>query len=676
MFFTLHWGPALAIDEATKANSVEILGFSGPTFSKLFTFDQIAPDNISTLIYTIDNSASGTPVTDLAFSDVLPAEIRIFDPPLISNDCQGSTSTNFGAQDTFSLTDGAVGGGTICTISIDVTSNSIGTHTSTSGALTSSEGSGGTASDDLTVASDRPTVTKSFSPTTVDIGGRSTLTFIVNNPVAGLITLSSIIDNFPVGMELADPVNATIDCLSGTITAVPGTSTLTVNSIAFTTAGSCTFSVDVKATGAGTLINSTENMVAFFGGTLNIGKTNAALESNVADIILTKEFLEDPIPAGSTVAVEYTILNFNRLESATNISFTDDFDGLVSGLSATGTPQSNVCGGTLSGTGILSLSGGSLAPEASCTFSATLTIPPMATTGAFPSMTSAVSATVGGSPTTGTMGQDTLHIEPGPILTKEYITTPLAAGDDVIARYTITNSSQSDPVTDVSFDDIYTNFLPFPLTAVLPGASPCGGGSTVTLTVPNTDVQAITLTGGNIPAGDSCTFDVTLTVPVGVASGSYLSELSDITGTVDSEIVSGNSIVESLQIVSAPTFRKSFTNDPVLSGETVTLEYTIEHGVEEPAIVTNLSFTDDMEAVISGLISTSGTQNDVCGAGSQISGTSTLSFTGGQLAPGETCTFSVELQLPTPLLPGTNLSVSSSLTGDHLRLDGHRVCRV
>ena len=36
--------------------------------------------------------------------------------------------------------------------------------------------------------------------------------------------------------------------------------------------------------------------------------------------------------------------------------------------------------------------------------------------------------------------------------------------------------------------------------------------------------------------------------------------------------------------------------------------------------------------ITSGLVSTSGTVADVCGAGSQISGTSVLSFTGGSLA--------------------------------------------
>ena len=40
--------------------------------------------------------------------------------------------------------------------------------------------------------------------------------------------------------------------------------------------------------------------------------------------------------------------------------------------------------------------------------------------------------------------------------------------------------------------------------------------------------------------------------------------------------------------------------------------------------------------MLPGLASTSGTLTDVCGTGSQISGTTVLSFTGGTLSPGET----------------------------------------
>ena len=53
--------------------------------------------------------------------------------------------------------------------------------------------------------------------------------------------------------------------------------------------------------------------------------------------------------------------------------------------------------------------------------------------------------------------------------------------------------------------------------------------------------------------------------------------------------------------------------------------------------------------------------SDVCGAGSEISGTSFLTFTGGNLPAGASCTFPVEVQIPTTAVPGTFLNETSEL---------------
>ena len=58
-----------------------------------------------------------------------------------------------------------------------------------SGDLTSSAGSSGTASADLTVATNRPGFSKSFSPATVPIGSRSRLTFTIDNTANGSQTV-------------------------------------------------------------------------------------------------------------------------------------------------------------------------------------------------------------------------------------------------------------------------------------------------------------------------------------------------------------------------------------------------------------------------------------------------------------------------------------------------------
>ncbi len=65
-----------------------------------------------------------------------------------------------------------------------------------------------------------------------------------------------------------------------------------------------------------------------------------------------------------------------------------------------------------------------------------------------------------------------------------------------------------------------------------------------------------------------------------------------------------------------------------------------------PADATAITFTDDLEATLSGLVAIGLPVHDVCGTGSQLAGTSTLTLSGGTLAPGETCVFSATLQVP------------------------------
>ncbi|MEM7332178.1 MAG: hypothetical protein AAF490_08800 [Chloroflexota bacterium] len=640
------------------------LGFVGPAFAKFFSPTTIGPGSSSTLTFQITNSSS-SPVTDLAFTDTMPAGMTVSAPLNVSNECAGTVTATAGSG-TITLADGNVAASTSCSISVDVTSSTPGAHLNTSDPLASSEEPvGDVASATLTVATDRPGFSKSFSPSTIDFGGRSTLTFTIDNSANGAAVNSlSFTDDFPVGMVVADPANASTTCgtlVPATVTAVPGSDSVSmfVNPFGMDAGTTCTVTVDVIATAIGELINSSDSLFAFSG---DAGKANAGLIVEQNNLYLTNEFVNDPAAVGGTVDLQFTIENRDRLESATNIAFTNDLDATLSGLVALGTPQSNVCGsGTLSGTSLLSLTGASLAPSESCVFTATLQIPVSTPVGVYPNMTSDVTATVDGSPVVGSAGSDSLFIS-SISFSKTFVDDPVAAGEDVTLRYTIANNSTVSAATDITFNDEMTTFLPFPLVITLP-STPCGAGSTVILSSPGSERQSITLSGGDLAVSDSCTFDVILTIPAGFASGAYYSESERLTATISAQSVESQTAVDVLEVVSAPEFSKSFVDDPVLGGETVTLEYTITHGVEEPSPANSIGFTDDLDAVLSGLVATGLPQNDVCGTGSTISGTSLLTLSGGNLQPGETCTISIELQLPSlDILPGELPSVSSNLS--------------
>lgn len=649
-----------------------------PVFTKVFSPDIIGPGSVSTLTFTIDNTASGTPHADLAFTDTLPAGLSIADPSNAVSDCtrvEGTLSAPVGG-DTISLEDGEIGGFTTCTVVVDVIGSTVGTHTNISGDLTSDGGNSGTAAADLTVSADRPGFAKAFSPASIPIGSRSTLTFTLDNTLnPSAATHLSFTDKLPLGMEIADPSDASTDCPDSafhpvTLTAIPGSNTVVFTQQYYTqqetglgTGTSCTVSVDVVATGSGLLGNSTEDLYSDLYLTISSGKANATLEATSDSISLRKNFIDDPVPPGGNVTLEFTITSYDRESTITDIAFTDDLNSVLTDLAATGLPLNDPCGAgsTLTDTGgVLALSGGTLAPEASCTFSVTLQIPITAAPNAYPTTTSDVT----GGGITGNAALDTLFVHPAPLLAKAFTDDPVAAGGDVTLEYSITNTNPDHAATEIAFTDELTTFLPFPVSVVLPAADFCGAGSEMSLDLLGQDRQGIVITNANLAAGGSCTFGVTVAIPADVATGAYTSTTEEITDIVDGTTYTGNRAADNLSVVAGPVLRKSFLDDPVSAGDTVTLEYTLEHGAEAPGSAVDIAFTDDLTSALAGLAAIGLPLNDPCGVGSTLVGTDLLELSGGSLDPGDTCTFSVTLQIPADAIPN-NIQVGyTSTTSD------------
>lgn len=645
----------LAISGATLAQSASL-----PLFSKNFSPSSIGPDSISTLTFTIDNQGSAAPADDLAFTDTLPAGVTIATPAQAMTDCVGGTLDAPEGGTVITLSGSRVGAGASCQVTVNVTSSTPGTHMNVSGDLTSTAGNSGPASADLTVDSNLPGFSKIFSPATVVVNHVSTLTFTIDDSQIGsLVSSLNFTDDLPAGLVIASPANATNSCNSS-LTANPGASTISSFG-GFTLANStCTISVDVLPTVAGTFDNVTSPLTSSQG---TAGKAGAVLQAERD--VLVKAFTDDPAPPGGTATLQFTITNFDRVNSLTNLAFTDDLDATLSGLVATGLPANDVCGpgSSLSGTSLLSLTGGNLGPGESCTFSVTAQVPGGAVPGNYSNTTSTLSGDLGGSPTTFNPATDTLSVDPEPILTKSFIDDPLAAGGTVTLEFTIANSDASAAATGISFTDNFSAMLSGTTINTLPASGACGAGSTFSQFSPGPGEIGLLVSNASLAAGGTCTFDVTLNIPLNVPTGSYGNTTSPVTATVNAQSVTGDPASDALQVVGAPTLIKAFTNDPVQAGDTVTLQFTVDNSAaaEGGADATGISFTDDLGAALGGLTAVGLPQNDVCGAGSQISGTSTLSFTGGDLAAGASCTFQVTLQVPAAASSGIYTNTTSSL---------------
>ena len=647
-----------------SALALSSLAVAQPVFTKAFSPDTIGPGSTTTLVFTIDNNAGGGVVSNLAFTDNLPAGVTIASVPSASSTCVGETLTAPAGGGTITFADGAVGAGSTCTVSVNVTSSTVATHMNVSGDLTSSAGNSGTATADLTVATDRPAFSKEFAPDTVFLGGRSTLTFTIDNSAnSNFATAIQFSDTLPSGLQVASPSNASTTCPGATLTAPSGGSSISIVSGFLLTGETCTVVADVVAVGAGPQDNVSGILTSTPGGPpMPSGIAVDSLLVNRTDLALRKSFVADPAAPGATVELEFTVSNFSRLDSATGITFADDLDATLTGLVATSTPQMDVCGAgsMLAGTSVLTLTGGNLPAEGACTFSVTLQVPAAATPGIYPNTTSPVSGTVGGSSSIGNAASDSLFVFPAPIFSKTFLTNPAGAGDSVALEFTITNSSSTASATDIAFMDPFGSDLSgFVYTSGLQ-SNVCGAGSTLTVAVAG-GTDNLSLFGGNLAPSASCTFSADFSIPTNYPTGAYPSTTNEVTATVNGQSVVGGSATDTLSIVGGPGLRKEFTDDPVLPGGTVTLEFELSHEEFAPADATGISFTDDLAAVVPGLAAIGLPANDVCGTGSQISGTTNLTFTGGTLAPGETCSFSVTVQVPVASPSGVFTNTTSQV---------------
>ena len=494
-----------------------------------------------------------------------------------------------------------------------------------------------------------PHLNKEFTDDPVQPGGTVTLEYTISHienapgPASGITFTDDLTLALP-GLVATGPVNNV--CGGGNLT---GTTNLTFAGGSLSSGTSCTFSVtlDVPANAApGAHTNSTSNLVA----TVTVLGTPFPVEDNPAEddlqiggLTLTKEFTDDPVLPGGTVTLRFTVANIHPTLGATNIIFTDNLGQLpgatLPGLAATGPPSPDPpcgVGSSLIGTTSLIFQGGTVAAGASCTFDVTLLVPvgSAADDHGYPNTTGALIATFGGGPVFFDPATDNLLVVEDILsLVKEFTNDPVSPGESVNLRFEILNLSPSGAVTGIAFSDNLDDALTGLVATGLP-SSACGG------TLSGTDT--ISLAGGSLAAGGDCTFDVAVTVPLDAEAGVYPNTTSSL---IADSGVTGDPATDDL-VIDLIEFTKSFQASDAAPGSAVDLQFNIQNPGTSANNVVGLTFLDDLDAALSGLVATGLPANDVCGTGSMLDGTSELTLTGGNLLPEGSCTFSVSLQIP------------------------------
>ncbi|CAM2065570.1 IPTL-CTERM sorting domain-containing protein [Sulfidibacter corallicola] len=630
------------------------------SLSMSFSPDTIAVGANSQLTFTLDNPTASS-LDNGAFTLTLPAGVTVSSPAILENLCNGVISATEGGN-AITFSEGRLGAFENCSFSLYVTSTTPGPAAAITGDFTSDAGNHGNATDTLTVDADIPRVSMSISPTTILPGDSATVTFNFDNsfPEANA-NITSFSINFPDNVVIDNPTNLTNDCtlvIPNNVTA--GSTNFFVSfGSRLNATETCSLSFDITADTVGTYDFETLSLVT------DLGNSGPAVAQLVVEPppAFSKRFLGDQVFPGDTIDLEFTIDNRDRNNSATGLTFTDNLDATLSGLVATGLPLTDVCGtgSTLSGTSTLTLSDGILGPTESCTFTVTLQVPGAATPGTYPNTTSALTGDSGFNLPAAT---DDLIVTGIPTMQVSLLDTPpFAPGQEVTVQVVLDNSISGQAAADLTYlidprseigEAVFTNSA---------ANGFCGGGS---MSVQNGtgDAGVLLITGGSLAAGANCTFTTDLPLPADINGGTYTLDINGYGGTLGGVPFAGPNASVQIDVVGAPVISKSFTDDPVLPGGTVTLEYTISLDADAPASATNISFTDDLDSFISGMTATGLPQTDICGAGSSLTGTSTISFSGGTLAPGDSCSFSVQVQVPNDALPGFRTSTSSNVTAN------------
>ena len=597
-----------------------------------FSPARITAGGVSRLTYRLRNDAA-VPAVQTFLRDVLPAGVVVAAQPNAETTCPNFNFIAGAGNDEIILAASIDQSGLSriigeCTASVDVTSAVPGSYPNATEFITSSShGNSPPASATLTVV-DAPVFSKAFSPATIDQGEVSTLTFTIDNG-ANPIDLGPLAftDNFPDGMIVATPPNATTTC-GGTF--APGASDV---SLAFTggavaVGASCTVSVDVQALRSGTLENISGEL------TSNLPDAPAATATLMVDAadapVFSKEFSPPAVDPGRVSTLTFTIDNGANLIDVGSLAFTDAFPD---GIAVADTPAvNNDCGGGTFAPGAsdvsLSFAGGAVAAGAICTIS--VDVQAVGLAGAQRNVSGALTSDL---PVSTPGAEATLTINEVPLLATMAFDPPeIDPGEISTLTYTLENRTGIEGAAPISLLDMLPADV---VVADVPDARTTCGGGTLTADPPDPiETASIVYSGGSLAADSTCAISVDVTSSV---AGSYPNATEELTSALGvSTPASATLTVDEAPLIVSMGFSPS----TIAQGGVSRLSYELNNGAAVGA--TSISLSDTLPADV--------TVADVPDAATTCGGTvtaaaggDTVAFTGGAVAAGDACAISVDV---------------------------------
>lgn len=220
----------------------------------------------------------------------------------------------------------------------------------------------------------------------------------------------------------------------------------------------------------------------------------------------TKSFSPSTTSPNAPVTLRFTIINNSGIQ-LTGLSFTDS---LPAGLLVATPPNfTNTCGGSFaptSGAALITLSGGTLAANATCTVTVRVVAASVGTyTNPAVTLTSNQAPAAQSAPVSLTVNQ----VAP-PTFTKSFSPSTAAPGTSVVVVFTITNNAPV-PLSGLNFIDVLPDGLRITPGAAAVTSNTCGGTLTAPPSAPGPPVvnsTTIVLQSGTLAPNSSCVVSV------------------------------------------------------------------------------------------------------------------------------------------------------------------------
>lgn len=598
-------------------------------------------------------------LSSLAFTDTLPAGLRVADPANATTTCGGSVSASPGGT-AFSLSGGALPAraGTSpfapgqCSVRVNVVGGSIAVHTnsipawngSNAAATVSATGTvanvPGTTVRNLNATSatleylPALTVAKTFLSNPVQVGGTSRVRLTLGNTGTGQLTGVSATDPLAgTGLTLATPAKASTTCAGPVVLNAPdGGTTAAITGATIAGGTSCDFLFDVVTSTATPSVNTlAPGAVTADGGVASTTTTSATLNKVTSRVNLTKSFSPTTIAGPGSVSRLTVSIDNTTAMALTDLAVADNMpSGMVVGVVPN---ASTTCPGGLveavTGTRLVRLSGGSLAGNASCTVSVDITSSVVGTlNNTLPA--GAITNTQGvtnASPFTANLGALA-----GMGVQKHFEPSAVAAGQPARLVIQVRNS-----LPQVLNNISTTDHLPAGMVV----ASPANASTTCAGAVITAVGDKVSFRGAQLAVGPSaCEVRVDVVVPV---AGAYVNTMPGGTVIANDGAVTNPQPGPSatLHVLQPPTVAKAFARATVAPGEANRLTVTLSNPNPAQAL-TGVALRDPLPTGLFVAQVPNASTTCVGGTVSAIASANSAQIAGATLPAGGSCSFAFD----------------------------------